>query len=179
MKYAQIQQLAKALKNQGVIDKKFNLGQKAEILIAEIQKNITKVYRTNISKELAAILLDFTILAINYKPEATKTPQKTTKKAAKSTKKTETKKQEMSQEEFNTKMAEIYVKERKRQELKGVVAIPTELMKLLSIESGIDGETFDKLFYKTPTLFKAKENGKELIQLQPEYQADGTYILVA
>ena len=43
MKYAQIQQLAKALKNQGVIAKKFNLSQKAEILIAEIQKNITKV----------------------------------------------------------------------------------------------------------------------------------------
>ena len=89
--------------------------------------------------------------------------------------------QEMTQDEFNTKMAEIYVKERKRQETKGigVVAITTARMKFLSIESGIDGETFDKLFYKTPTLFKARENGKEMIQLQPEYQADGTYILVA
>lgn len=179
MKYAQIQKLAKALKNQGVIAKKFNLGQKAEILITEIQKNITKVDRKNISQELASILLDFTILAINYKPEATKTPQKATKKAAKSTKKTETEKKEMTQEKFNTKIAEIYVKERKRQERKGIVAITTPIMKLLSIKSGIDGETFDKLFYNTPTLFKAKENGKEMIQLQPEYQADGTYILVA
>ena len=88
--------------------------------------------------------------------------------------------QEMTQEEFNTKIAEIYIAERKYQEVEqGVVAITTARMKLLSIESGIDGETFDKLFYKTPTLFKARENGKELIQLQPEYQADGTYILVA
>lgn len=179
MKYAQIKQLAKALKNQGVIDKSFSLNQKADILIAEIKENINKVDRTNISKELAAILLDFTILAINYKPESAKTPQKTTKKEAKSTNKTETKEQGMTQEEFNTKIAEIYVKERKRQEKKGVVAINTASMKSLSIESGIDGETFDKLFYKTPTLFKAKENGKEMIQLQPEYQADGTYILVA
>ena len=88
--------------------------------------------------------------------------------------------QEMTQDEFNTKMAEIYVKERKRQEVKkGIVAISTAIMKSLSIESGIDGETFDKLFYNTPTLFKARENGKEMIQLQPQYQADGTYILVA
>lgn len=87
--------------------------------------------------------------------------------------------QAMTQEVFNTKMAEIYTKERKRQELEGVVAITTATMKLLSVESGIDSETFDKLFYKTPTLFTARENGKELIQLQPEYQADGTYILVA
>ena len=88
--------------------------------------------------------------------------------------------QEMTQEEFNTKIAEIYIAERKYQEVEqGVVAITTARMKLLSIESGIDGETFDKLFYKTPTLFKARENGKELIQLQPEYQADGTYTLVA
>ena len=88
--------------------------------------------------------------------------------------------QEMTQDEFNTKIAEIYIAERKYQELEqGVVAITTARMKYLSIESGIDGETFDKLFYNTPTLFKARENGKELIQLQPEYQADGTYILVA
>ena len=93
---------------------------------------------------------------------------------------TATQNQEMTQEVFNTKMAEIYVKERNRQEVEqGVVAITTATMKRLSVESGIDGETFDKLFYKTPTLFKARENGKELIQLQPEYQADGTYKLAA
>ena len=109
MNYKQIQQLAKALKNQGVIAKKFNLGQKAEILIAEIQKNITKVDRKNISKELAAILLDFTIFAINYKSEATKTPQKTTKKVAKSIKKAETEDKEMTQEEFNHKFTQGYV----------------------------------------------------------------------
>ena len=93
---------------------------------------------------------------------------------------TATQNQEMTQEVFNTKMAEIYVKERNRQEVEqGVVAITTATMKRLSVESRIDGETFDKLFYKTPTLFKARENGKELIQLQPEYQADGTYKLAA
>ena len=88
--------------------------------------------------------------------------------------------QEMTQDEFNTKIAEIYIAERKYQEVEqGVVAITTARMKRLSIESGIAGETFDKLFYKTPTLFTARENGKELIQLQPEYQADGTYTLAA
>ena len=93
---------------------------------------------------------------------------------------TATQNQEMTQDEFNTKIAEIYIAERKYQEVEqGVVAITTARMKRLSIESGIAGETFDKLFYKTPTLFKARENGKELIQLQPEYQADGTYTLVA
>ena len=179
MKYAKIQQLAKALKNQGVINNSFSLNQKADILIAEIKENITKVDRKKIGWELASILLDFTILAIDNEVEATKTPQKTTKKATKSTKKTEAKDKEMTQDEFNAKMAEIYVKERKRQEQKGIVAITTPIMRFLSIKNGIDGETFDKLFYKTPTLFKARENGKEMIQLQPEYQADGTYILVA
>ena len=132
MTYRQLQQLAKTLRNQGLIAKNFKLNQKASILKAEIERV------------------------------------------------TATQNQEMTQEVFNTKMAEIYVKERNRQEVEqGVVAITTATMKRLSVESGIDGETFDKLFYKTPTLFKARENGKELIQLQPEYQADGTYTLVA
>ena len=132
MTYRQLQQLAKTLRNQGLIAKNFKLNQKASILKAEIERV------------------------------------------------TATQNQEMTQEVFNTKMAEIYVKERNRQEVEqGVVAITTATMKRLSVESGIDGETFDKLFYKTPTLFKARENGKELIQLQPEYQADGTYKLAA
>ncbi|MDE5094843.1 MAG: hypothetical protein O4804_11610 [Trichodesmium sp. St11_bin5] len=135
MTYRQLQQLAKTLRNQGLIAKNFKLNQKATILKAAIEKATA----------------------------TTQAPQN----------------QEMTQDEFNTKIAEIYTKKRKRQELEGVVVITTATMKLLSIESGIDGETFDKLFYKTPTLFTARENGKELIQLQPEYQADGTYILVA
>ena len=60
-----------------------DLNQKSEILLAEIKKNITKIDPTNISQELAVILLNFTILAIDNEIEATKTPQKTTKKAVK------------------------------------------------------------------------------------------------
>ena len=165
MKYAQIQQLAKALKNQGVIAKKFNLGQKAEILIAEIQKNITKVDRTNISKELAAILLDFTILAINYKPEATKTPQKTTKKAAKSTKEPETEEQEMTQEEFNTEFIPFYEEVKKGEELEGIVTMRfLKLQKLFTSQYSISNEKFDKYVRMFPDIFIVKENGKELVQ---------------
>ena len=180
MKYAQIQQLAKALRNQGVIDKKFNLGQKAEILIAEIQKNITKVDRTNISKELAAILLDFTIFAINYKSEATKTPQKTTKKAAKSTKKTETEEQEMTQEVFNHEFIQVYAKEQIRQELEGVVAMRAEeLRELFQEKHEISNEAFYKFFYKVPNMFTTLENNKILCQVFFKRQKDGTYTLAA
>ena len=166
MKYAQIQQLAKALKNQGVIAKKFNLSQKAEILIAEIQKNITKVDRTNISKELAAILLDFTSLAINYKPEATKTPQKTTKKAAKSTKETGAKKQEMTQKEFNAKFIPFYKKIKLEEEVKE--GIPTtrflKLQRLFTEKYLISNATFDKYVRNIKGVFVIWENDKELIQ---------------
>ena len=175
MKYAQIKQLAKALKNQGVIAKKFNLGQKAEILIAEIKENITKVDRKNISPELAAILLDFTILALNYKPEAAKTPQKTTKKAVRPTKK-----QEMTQKEFNHEFIQVYAKEQLRQELEGVVAMRAEaLRELFQEKHDISDETFYKLFYKVPNLFTALENDKILCQVFFTRKKDGTYTLAA
>lgn len=166
MKYAQIQQLAKALKNQGVIDKSFSLTQKADILIAEIQKNITKVDRTNISKELAAILLDFTILAINYKPEATKTPQKTTKKAAKSTKKAEAEEEEMTQEKFDTEFGPFYEEVKKKEEVEdGIVTMRfLKLQKLFTKQYSISNEKFDEYVRQFPGMFIVTENNKELCQ---------------
>lgn len=173
MKYAQIKQLAKALKNQGAINKSFSLNQKADILIAEIKENITKVDRKKISPELAAILLDFTILAINYKPEATKTPQKTTKKTVRPAKK-----RKITQKEFNKKLIEVYLKEKRRQEEEGIVAITTSIIEKLLRKEGIDAETFEKLYNTAHGVFKANENGKELIQLTLEKLDDGTYQLV-
>lgn len=180
MKYAQIQQLARALKNQGVIDKSFSLTQKADILIAEIKENITKVDRKNISPELAAILLDFTILAINYKPEAAKTPQKTTKKAAKSTKKTEAKEKEMTQEEFNKNFVQVYLKERNRQEQEdGVLSIKaSEIKEIFITKYKISKESLDKLYNNMPGKFEPIENGKKLLQLTLEQLEDGTYAVV-
>lgn len=178
MKYAKIQQLAKALKKQGVITKKFNLGQKAEILIAEIQKNITKVDRNNISKELAAILLDFTILAVNNEIKATKTPQKTTKKAAKSTKKTETEEKEMTQDEFNYKFTQGYVELLHEEETIGCGVVTTKTpdvqQKLFKLY-GISATTFYAMYKKVPTLFEIPENGNVMCRIATKKQADGTY----
>ena len=176
MKYAQIKQLAKALKNQGAINKSFSLNQKADILIAEIKENITKVDRKNISPELAAILLDFTILAINYKPEAAKTPQKTTKKAAKSTKNAENKEKEMTQEEFNIKFATLYVEIRKEEELDFVVTLrKPKIEKRFIAAHGISINAYRKMYEKVPTLFEIPENGQVMCRITTKKQADGTY----
>ena len=165
MKYAQIRQLAKALKNQGAISKSFRLNQKADVLIAEIKENITKVDRKNISSELAAILLDFTILAINYKPEAVKTPQKTTKKAAKSTKKTKETDKGMTQAEFDTEFGSFYEEVKKEEELEGIVTMRfLKLQKLFTEQHSISYEQFDKYVRQFPGMFIVWENNKELCQ---------------
>ena len=88
--------------------------------------------------------------------------------------------QEMTQENFNTKLIQVYLEEKKYQEEEiGLLAITTSRIEELLREEGVDAETFENLFNKAHGVFKARENGKELIQLELEYQADGTYILVA
>ena len=165
MKYAQIQQLAKALKNQGLIYESLSLTQKSGILLAEIKKNITKVDRKKIGWELASILLDFTILAVDNEIEATKPPQKTIKKAAKSTKEPETEEQEMTQEEFNTEFIPFYEEVKKGEELEGIVTMRfLKLQKLFTSQYSISNEKFDKYVRMFPDIFIVKENGKELVQ---------------
>ena len=83
-----------------------------------------------------------------------------------------------TQEEFNTNLIEVYLEERKRQEKEGVVAITTSRIEELLREKGISTQTFDNLFPKAHGVFKVKENGKELIQLELEKLEDGTYQLV-
>ena len=87
--------------------------------------------------------------------------------------------QEMTQENFNTKLIQVYLEERRTQELDGVVAITTSRIKELLSENGINAETFEKLYYTAHGVFKARENGRELIQLELEQLKDGTYALVA
>ena len=179
MNYTQIKNLVKELKKQGAIDKSFSLKQKSKILLAEIKKNITKIDPTNISPELAVILINLSTLAVDNEIEATKTPQKTTKKAAKSTKKTETEEKEMTQEEFNKKLIKVYLKEKRYQEKEmGVVAITTSTIKELLKKEGINAETFEKLYSTAHGVFKVKENDRELMQLALEKLKDGTYQLV-
>ena len=175
MNYTQIKNLVKELKKQGAIAKSFRLNQKSEILLAEIKKNITKIDPTNISPELAVILINFSTLAIDNEIEAIKTPQKTTKKAARPTKK-----QEMTQKEFNHKFIQVYAKEQIRQELEGVVAMRVlELKALFQDEHEISDEDFKKLFYKVPNMFTVWENDKELCQVFFKRQKDGTYTIAA
>ena len=128
MTYRQLQQLAKTLRNQGLIAKNFKLNQKANILKAEIDRVTGQIATT--------------------------------------------------QEEFNTNLIEVYLEERKRQEKEGVVAITTSRIEELLREKGISTQTFDNLFPKAHGVFKVKENGKELIQLELEKLEDGTYQLV-
>ena len=166
MNYTQIKNLVKELKKQGAIDKSFSLKQKSEILLAEIKKNITKIDPTNISPELAVILINLSTLAVDNEIEATKAPQKTTKKAAKSTKGTEIKEKEMTQEEFNVKFPPVYKKERLRQELEGIVAMRVlELKDLFQEQYEITDERFDKYIRKFPNMFITLENNKELCQM--------------
>ena len=161
MNYTQIKNLVKELKKQGAIAKSFRLNQKSEILLAEIKKNITKIDPTNISPELAVILINFSTLAIDNEIEAIKTPQKTTKKAARPTKK-----QEMTQREFNIKFPPVYKEEKLRQELEGVVAMRVlELKDLFQEQYEITDEKFDKYIRKFPNMFIVWENNKELCQM--------------
>ena len=87
--------------------------------------------------------------------------------------------QEISQDEFNTSLIQVYLEEKKYQELEnGVVVITKSRIEELLGEKGISTETFNNLFSTTHGVFKSKENGKELIQLVLEQLEDGTYQLV-
>ena len=87
--------------------------------------------------------------------------------------------QEISQDEFNTSLIQVYLEEKKYQELEnGVVVITKSRIEELLREKGISTETFNNLFSTTHGVFKSKENGKELIQLVLEQLEDGTYQLV-
>ena len=144
MTYRQLQQLAKTLRNQGLIAKSFRLNQKANILKAEIERVAGQI-------------------------------------EAATTTTTEPQNQEITQEQkdFNTNLIQVYLGEKKYQELEnGVVVITTSRIEELLGEKGIDAETFEKLFSTTHGVFKSKENGKELIQLVLEQLEDGTYQLV-
>lgn len=83
-----------------------------------------------------------------------------------------------TQEDFNTKLIEVYLEEKRRQELEGVVAITTSRIEELLREKGINAQTFNNLFQTAHGVFKVRENGKELIQLVLEKLEDGTYALV-
>lgn len=175
MNYTQIKNLVKELKKQGAIAKSFRLNQKSEILLAEIKKNITKINPKNISPELAVILINLSTLAIDNEIEATKTPQKTTKKAVRPTKK-----QEMTQKEFNHEFIQVYAKEQIRQELEGVVAMRAEeLRELFQEKHDISDKAFYKFFYKVPNMFTTLENDKILCQVYFTRKKDGTYTLAA
>ena len=93
---------------------------------------------------------------------------------------TATQNQEMTQDEFNTNLIEVYLEERRYQETEnGLIAITTSRIEELLREKGISTQTFNNLFHTAHGLFKARENGKELIQLELEKLENGTYILVA
>lgn len=88
--------------------------------------------------------------------------------------------QEMTQEEFNTKLIEVYLEEKRYQELEnGLVAITTSEIEGLLRKKGVSTQTFNNLFHTAHGVFKARENGKELIQLELERLEDGNYTLVA
>ena len=143
--YRELQQLAKTLRNQGLISKSFKLNQKANILEAEIER---------VAGQIKAVTT------------TTTAPQH----------------QEITQEqkEFNTNLIKVYLEEKKYQETKnGVVVITTSRIQELLREEGISAQTFNNLFSTTHGVFKARENGKETIQLELERLEDGTYILVA
>lgn len=77
-----------------------------------------------------------------------------------------TKKQEMTQEEFNVKFPPVYKKERLRQELEGVVAMRVlELKDLFQEQYEISDEKFDRYIHKFPNIFTVWENNKELCQM--------------
>ena len=84
-----------------------------------------------------------------------------------------------TQEDFNTKLIEVYLEEKRYQETEnGVVAITTSRIEELLRKKGISAQTFSNLFSTTHGVFKVRENGKELIQLVLERLEDGTYALV-
>ena len=157
MTYKQLQAKARQLREMGKLPKKFRLNQKTEILREAIK---------SVEKKQA-------------KRATVKGPKVTSKRIYETLERQATQKQEINQEDFNTKLIEVYLEEKRYQEVeKAVVVIPTSRIKELLIENGIDNITFENLFYKAPGVFKTRENDIEIIQLELEKREDGTYKLV-
>lgn len=124
---------------------------------------------------LAKTLRNQGLIAKNFKLN-----QKATILKAEIERVTATQNQEMTQDEFNTNLIEVYLEERRYQETEnGLIAITTSRIEELLKEKEISAQTFNSLFHTTHGVFKARENGRELIQLELERLEDGTYILVA
>ena len=157
MNYKELQAKARQLRETGKLPKKFRLNQKTEILreaIKSVEKKQTK-------------------------SATVKGPKASRRRIYEVLERQATEKQEINQEDFNTKLIEVYLEEKRYQELeKAVVVIPTSRIKELLIENGIDAITFDNLFYKAPGVFKTRENDIEIIQLELEKTENGKYQLV-
>ena len=157
MTYQEVQAKARQLREKGLLAKKFNLKQKKTILLEAINAVENK------QTETATV----------------KAPKATRRHIYESLERQATKKKKITQEDFNTKLIEVYLEEKRYQELEGVVAITrTKLEQLLKKYHGINKTTFNKLFDKAPGVFNPIENGKELVQLELEKTENGTYQLV-
>ena len=157
MTYQQLQAKARQLRDKGLLPKKFSLKQKAVILLEAINTVENK------QSETATV----------------KGPKATRRRIYESLERQATKKKKITQQDFNTKLIQVYLEEKRYQELEGVVAITRRrLEQLLKEHHGINKTTFNKLFDKAPGVFNPIENGKELVQLELEKTENGTYQLV-
>lgn len=87
-----------------------------------------------------------------------------------------TKKEEMTQDEFNIKFATLYVEIRKEEELAGVLTIKKpKVEKRFIATHGISARAYKKMYKKVPTLFEVPENGSVMCRIATKIQADGTY----
>lgn len=158
MTYREAQLKARHLREKGRLPKSFRLNQKKTILMEAIQIAESKQNKTTARKGSKAVR---------------KSIYETLERQA-------TLKQEISQADFNKKLIDVYLKERTRQELEGVVAITRiRLQELMENQFDINETTFNKLFDETPGVFKTMENDQQSIQLVPEKTKNGMYQLVA
>ena len=86
--------------------------------------------------------------------------------------------QVMSQDEFNKKFVELYVLERKRQELEGVVVFRVlEFKNKFQDKYYITDDNFDKSLNNI-CKFRIWENKKEIFELNLEYKGNGKYQII-
>lgn len=79
-----------------------------------------------------------------------------------------TKKQAMTQREFNVKFRPVYKKEQLRQEVEGTGVVAMRLLELKDLfqaQYEITDEKFDKYIRKFPGMWIVRENNKELCQM--------------
>lgn len=154
MTYKELQSKARQLREAGKLPKKFRLNQKTEILREAINSVENKEIKTTTGKG----------------------PKATRKYIYETLEKQST--QVMSQDEFNKKFVELYVSERKRQEVEGVVVSRVlELKKKFQDKYYITDNNFDKLFDKI-CKFRFWENKNEIFELNLEYKGNGKYQLI-